>query len=93
LVEIGSLCVRHLLSQHFTSSLTVRTVGRLHDVEVRKTLDRRLLLNNVRLLRIRVWVVGWLRLGYDARLLVDDGQGLEMDCQQFVQMEHLLAEK
>jgi hypothetical protein len=93
LVDVGSLCVRHLLSQHFTASLTVRTVGRLHDAEVWKALDRRLLLNDVRLLSVGVRIVGWLRLGYDARLLVDDGRDLEMECQQFVRMEYLLAER
>jgi hypothetical protein len=88
-VNVRSLGINHLLSEDFSTCLTVRAICGLHDVEVRKAGDRWLLLDDVGLLG--VWIIDWLRLGDVARLLVDDGWDLEMECQHFLQMEYMLA--
>jgi hypothetical protein len=80
-----------LLSEDFSTCLTVRVIRGLHDAEVRKAGNRWLLLGDVGLLG--VWVVDRLGLGDVARLLVDDGWDLEMGCQHFLQMEYILAKK
>ena len=80
LVDVACLSVSHLLSQDFRSSLTIRAIAGLHDAEVREAGDWLLLLDDIGLLSVRVWIVDGLRLGYHARLLVDDGWDLVVGC-------------
>ena len=77
-VDIRSLGIGHLLSENFSACLAVCAVGRLRDGEARKTGDRGLLLNVVGLLG--VGIVDRLRLGNDARLLVNNRLYLELQC-------------